>query len=240
MSRKPLKHSERKKVNALGRKERRLNHVEPLEYYLIVCEGEKTEPEYFEEIKKLINDRYAHRVEVERIAIDIRGEATNTLFLLERAKQYVDELRGQITQVWLVYDKDDFPPDRFDTTQYEAERLSNESEIKFHVAWSNQCIEYWFLLHFENLQSDIKREDYLRKLDEHFKRLGLGGYRKNRSDLFGVLMNHGNLKLAIRWANQRMDEHTGKTPSQSVPATRVHELVLELIRYISEDNEVKG
>lgn len=154
------------------------------------------------------------------------------MFLLERVKQYVNDLRGQITQVWLVYDKDDFPPDRFDTTQYETERLSNEGEIGFHVAWSNQCIEYWFLLHFENLQSDIKREDYLRKLDEHFKRLGLGGYRKNRSDLFNVLMDHGNFKLAIRWAEQRMKEHTGKTPSKSAPATRVYELVLELMRYI--------
>ena len=93
-----------------------------------------------------------------------------------------------------------------------------------------------FLLYFENLQSNITREDYLRKLDEHFKKLGLGGYRKNRPDLFSVLTKHGNLNLATRWAKKRMDEHAGKTPSQSVPATRVHVLVLELMRYISEDN----
>lgn len=239
MSRKPLKHSERKKINALGRKERRINHVEPLEYYLIICEGKKTEPGYFEAIKDLINARYDHRVEVRQVVIDIRGEAKNTLFLLERAKQYVDELRGQITQVWLVYDKDDFPPDRFDTTQYEAERLTNEGEIKYNVAWSNQCIEYWFLLHFENLQSNIEREDYIRKLDEYFKKFGLGRYRKNRSDLFNILMKEGNFELAVRWAKQRMEDHAGKTPTQSVPATRVHELVLELMRYIDDDNEIK-
>ena len=96
------------------------------------------------------------------------------------------------------------------------------------------------MLHFENLQTDITREEYLRKLDEHFKRLGLGGYWKNRADLFRVLTKYGNLNLAIRWAKQRMDEHTGKTPSQSVPATRVYELVEELRRYISEDNEADG
>jgi hypothetical protein len=239
MSRKPLKHSERKKINALGRRERRINHIESMEYYLIVCEGEKTEPGYFEEIKDLINDQYENRVSVQRIMIDIRGEGTNTLSLLARAKHYVKELRDQVTQVWLVYDKDDFPPDRFDTTQYEIDRLSEEGEVKFRVAWSNQCIEYWFLLHFENLQTDITREIYLRKLDEHFKRLGLGGYGKNRADLFSILTNHGNINLAIRWAKQRMDEHAGKTPSLSVPATRVHELVEELMRYVSEDNEVK-
>lgn len=35
--------------NSLGRRSRRINYVEPLEYYLIVCEGEKTEPGYFME-----------------------------------------------------------------------------------------------------------------------------------------------------------------------------------------------
>lgn len=236
MSKKPPKHSELKKVNALGRKERRINYVEPLEYYLIVCEGQQTEPNYFEEIKNLINAQYAHRVEVKQIEIDIRGESTNTLFLLERAKQHIDELWGQVTQVWLVYDKDDFPKDRFDTTQYEAERLSKDGDVSFNVAWSNQCIEYWFLLHFEYLQADIRREDYIRKLDKYFEELGLGAYRKNRPDIFSLLSKHGNLNLAIRWAKQRMDKHAGQTPSQSAPATRVHELVMELLRYIHQYN----
>lgn len=232
MSKKPPKHSELKKVNALGRKERRVDYVEPLEYYLIVCEGEKTEPNYFNEIKNLINAQYPHRVEIKQIEIDIRGEGINTLSLLERAKRYIDELRGQVTQVWLVYDKDDFPPDRFDTTQYEAERRSQDGEVSFNVAWSNQCIEYWFLLHFEYLQADIQRDEYIRKLDKYFKDLGVGGYRKNRRDIFSILSRHGNLELAIRWAKKSMDEHVGKTPSQSAPATRVHELVGELLRYI--------
>jgi len=232
MSKKPPKHSELKKVNALGRKERRVSYIEPLEYYLIVCEGGKTEPNYFIEIKNLINDQYAHRVEVKQVEIDIRGEGTNTLSLLERAKQYIDELRGQVTQVWLVYDKDDFPPDRFDTTQYEAERLSRDGDVSFNVAWSNQCIEYWFLLHFEYLQADIQRDQYIRKLDKYFKDLGLDGYQKHRSDIFSILKTHGNLNLAIRWAKKRMNECVGKTPSQSAPATRVHELVVKLLRYI--------
>jgi hypothetical protein len=238
MSGKSFRQKGLEKVNPLGRKERRIKHIEPLEYYLIVCEGQKTEPQYFEAIKNLINAQYNHRIEVKQVVIDIRGEATNTLFLLERAKQYIDELKGQVTRVWLVYDKDDFPPDRFDTTQYEAERLSDD-EIMFSVAWSNQCIEYWFLLHFENLQSNIKREEYLRKLDKHFKNNGLGRYQKNRSDLFKILREYGDLKLAIRWAKQRMADHDGKTPSQSVPATRVHELIEELLRYIPDTkNEI--
>lgn len=30
--------------------------------YLIVCEGEKTEPFYFEGIKKLINEKYGYKL----------------------------------------------------------------------------------------------------------------------------------------------------------------------------------
>lgn len=232
MSKKPPKHSDSRQVNALGRRARQIGYLQPIEYFLIVCEGKKTEPEYFEEIKQLINTNHKHLVEVK---IDIRPDATNTIFLLERAKKYVTELRGQVTQVWLVYDKDDFPLDRFDTTQFEAERLSSkdsESGIKYHAAWSNQCIEYWFLLHFENLQADIDREQYRHKLNQYFQQKGLGRYQKNRKNMFSTLREYGNLPLAMRYAEQRIKEHAGNTPSQSVPATRVHELVLELLRYL--------
>ncbi|WP_304969408.1 RloB family protein, partial [Romboutsia ilealis] len=46
-----------------------------------------------------------------------------------------------------MYDKDDFPLDNFDNTQYSAEK---RKEIrKYRVAWSNECIELWFVLHFQ-------------------------------------------------------------------------------------------
>ncbi|QDR79508.1 RloB domain-containing protein [Sporomusa termitida] len=76
----------KKAVNALGREKRRMHTIEPLTYYLIICEGTKTEPEYFKEIRSLINAQYDHRVEVRQVEIQIEGEATNTVFLLERAK----------------------------------------------------------------------------------------------------------------------------------------------------------
>lgn len=235
MSRKPLKHSEVK--NVLGRKQRKTNYIEPLEYYLIVCEGKKTEPNYFEEIKKIIDMQYQDRVAIKEINIQIEGEATNTLFLLDKAKKYVAELKGQVTQVWLVYDKDDFPLDRFDTTYFEAERLSRDSDIQYHAAWSNQCVEYWFLLHFENLQSDINRDLYIEKLNNYFIRAGVGEYKKKRTDIFTTLCKIGNVDHAIRYAKRRMKEHIGKTPSQSVPATRIYEIIEELFKYFPKQNK---
>lgn len=226
----------RETQNALGRKKRKIHTEETLEYYLIICEGTKTEPEYFEEVRILINARHDHRVEVRQVPqILIEGEGTNTIFLLDRAQEYISKLKGQVTQVWLVYDKDDFPPDRFDTTSEKADQLSNSGDIKYNVAWSNQCIEYWFLLHFENLQSNLSREQYIEKLNYYFKQKNLGKYRKNRSNIFTLLKTHGDLNLAIRYAKKRLKDNIGKTPSRSTPATRVHELIEDLMKYIPEN-----
>ncbi|QDR79509.1 RloB family protein [Sporomusa termitida] len=132
----------------------------------------------------------------------------------------------------MVYDQDDFPPERFDNTSYAADKLSKTGDIQYKTAWSNQCIEYWFLLHFENLQADIDREQYKKKLSQHLRRHGLGEYRKNLTNLFSLLKQYGNLELAIRFAENRLKEFGKQKPSMQRPATKVHELVVDLLKYI--------
>lgn len=146
----------------------------------------------------------------------------------------VEELRGQVTQVWLVYDKDDFPHERFDGTSTDAKRISEGGDVQYNVAWSNQCIEYWFLLHFENLQSNISRTQYCDKLDGYFKKFGIGRYQKNRRDIFSKLCYHGDIQLAIRYAKKRLKENEENAPSRSTPATRVHELIENLLAYLPD------
>jgi hypothetical protein len=63
--------------------------------------------------------------------------------------------------------------------------------------------------------------------------------RKNNVNLFIILSQHGNPRQAIKWAKQRMIELSGRTDSDSVPATKVHELVEELARFLPEDIGVK-
>lgn len=62
-----------------------------------------------------------------------------------KPRKFSDIKRSQ-EDVWLMYDKDDFPLDDFDNTQYSA--LSRKDIRKYKVAWSNECIELWFVLHF--------------------------------------------------------------------------------------------
>ena len=68
-----------------------------------------------------------------------------------------------------------------------------------------------------------------------FKELGIGRYRKNMNDIFTILMEYGNPKLAIRYAKRIIKDGEGKTPTEISPGTKVYELVEELAKYLPEE-----
>jgi len=45
----------------------------------------------------------------------------------------------------------------------------------------------------------------------------------------------GNPKQAIRWAERRLEECSGLTDTESVPATKVHLLIRTLAQYLPEN-----
>ena len=53
-------------------------------------------------------------------------------------------------------------------------------------------------------------------------------------DIFDILMEKGNPKLAIRYAKRIIEENKGKKPADIAPGTKVYELVEELARYLPE------
>lgn len=107
--------------------------------------------------------------------------------------------------------------------------------IQYHAAWSNQCIEYWFLLHFEYLTAAVSRDAYLKKLSQYLKLKGNLSYAKNMDDLFRILTENGNPKQAIQWADKRLKEERDKQPADINPGTTVQNLVRELARYFPEE-----
>ena len=54
-------------------------------------------------------------------------------------------------------------------------------------------------------------------------------------DIFNILMEKGNLKLAVRYAKRIMEENKGKTPADIAPGTKVYALVEELMKYLPEE-----
>lgn len=110
----------------------------------------------------------------------------------------------------------------------------HHNDVQYHTAWSNECIEFWFLLHFAYYTANNHRTEYISFLNDKFRELGTGKYQKNMSDIFTVLMKYGNLNLAIRYAKRIINDGAGKTPTEIAPGTKVYELVEELAKYLPE------
>lgn len=195
------------------------------EFHLIITEGTKTEPNYFEGIKNNINQNYRDKIQLE-----IYGEGDNTLGLLERAVQRIKNSGIIYKHVWIVYDTDDFPAERINLTAEECCLLTNDETV-FHAIWSNQCIELWFMLHFNYVDADLHRSEYYPKLSEWLSNIGQGDYAKNRDDIFLVLAPY--LDNAIRNARKLDKINQGKTPANSAPGTQVYQLLEMLRPYLS-------
>ena len=164
------------------KKKRRQEYLEKREYrYYIFCEGQQTEPLYFEGFKRLIEDNPIYR---DMVLIEIEPCQAETMRVIGMAEHYVKKNKIQKGQIWCVYDKDSFPASDFNGVADRAERLNQKNpELQYHAAWSNECIEFWFLLHFAYYTSNNHRTEYIRFLNDKFRELGLGKYQKNMKNI---------------------------------------------------------
>ena len=201
--------------------------------YYIFCEGQQTEPSYFAGFKKLIEENPVYK---DMVLIEIEPCQAETMRVIGMAEDYVRKNKIKKGQIWCVYDKDSFPPERFNGVVERASSLNKDNpELQYHTAWSNECIEFWFLLHFAYYTANNHRLEYITFLNDKFKELGLGKYQKNMQDIFGILLEHGNPKLAIRYAKRIIKDGESKTPTEIAPGTKVYELVEELTKYLPEE-----
>ena len=216
------------------KKKRRQEHMEQKLYrYYIFCEGQQTEPLYFAGFKKLIEENPVYK---DMVLIEIEPCQAETMRVIGMAEDYVKKNKIKKGQIWCVYDKDSFPPERFNGVVERAESLNKENpDLQYHTAWSNECIEFWFLLHFAYYTANNHRTEYITFLNDKFKKLGVGKYQKNMQDIFKILLEHGNPQLAIRYAKRMIKDGEGKTATEIAPGTKVYELVEELAKYLPEE-----
>ncbi len=198
--------------------------------FLIVSEGKKTEPYYFEGLREYIVGKYGGSIDIESPKIDIEGKGKCTVSLIEEAVRIVSKKHILFEHVWVVFDKDNF--DDFD------EAIDLAKSFGFEVAWSNQSFEYWLFLHFYYSDAALHRDDWEEKLDEIFKhnKIGQGYYEKNLEDIFDLVTANGGLKTAI--ANSKRIEATYKgkyiCPSKCDPCTKVQNLILQLEPFLTD------
>ena len=193
---------------------RRTPSREPKPVILIVCEGQKTEPQYLEGFKRAchnprveikISDRHGVPRTLVEIAKHLKAEREKA------AKQYEDE-NIAYDSVWCVFDIDEHPnvPD--------ARQMARDNEIE--VAISNPCFELWLLLHFRG-NPGAHHRDKIREMLIAF----VPAYDK---DVKFAMYADGYQKAAARAA--RMDQiAAGVGTTGHNPTTGVYKLT-ELIR----------
>ena len=212
--------------------------LEMKEYnYFIFCEGEQTEPNYYKGFESNIENNPIYK---DMVTVKVQGCGKETLRVVEDAQDFVQKNKIKNAKVFCVFDKDDFPAKDFNYAISCMEKLNkNKNDVIYHAAWSNQCIELWFLLHFSYYHSNNDRKQYFEALDNILRKRGLNKYKKNDDLIFDILYEHGNPKQAIIFAKKLMNEYSGTNYADMSPATKVYELVEELSKYLPEEMKIK-
>ena len=210
----------RERREAKAAKKRKVATRNKIVRFLIVCEGERTEPNYFRE---LVKDKYS-----EVRAEEIVGEGRCTCALVRRTEEIKRRLENQrqlkFDRVWVVFDKDDF--NDFNDAIVLADRKG------FMAGWSNEAFELWYLLHYVYLDTAISRTDYIKKLENEIRKSnGYENfrYRKNDSGFYSLLQMTGNEAQAkLRAARLRELFNATQDYKSHKPCTRIDLLVEEL------------
>lgn len=195
---------------------------------LIVCEGENTEPSYFNQFR------------LSSATVKPIGEGYNTISLVNRAIQLAND--GNFEQVWCVFDADPKPNNPAQASNFNTAISIAESK-GFGVAYSNQAFEYWIILHFSDHQGGgMPRTDYNDKINELLKPFKVtydGKKTKVVTDevfelLDGIDEKTGNKRvdLAIKRAERNYEKFDHTNPAAEESSTTVFRLVRELLKYL--------
>ena len=182
-----------------------------LHRHLIVCEDKKSGADYLRSFE----------VPRELVEITIVGGAGNTDGLVERAlklREAAIERKEPYAKVWCVFDRDDFPEERYNR----AFEIAKHPDVD--IIWCNECFELWYLLHFEFRNTAIGRAEIIKELEKS-DRLG-SEYDKAKTPIFEILKDKTN--DAIKHARMLCER---MTPKYSNPSTRLHVLVGRLLEF---------
>ncbi|MGS2763789.1 RloB family protein [Sinomicrobium sp. M5D2P9] len=223
------------KRRARKEEKRRIEFKTKRKFYLIVCEGEKTEPNYFESLKASLPKGV-----LELTNIDIDGTGKNTVSIIEEAKnlrkRYEDLYLRTIDKVWAVFDKDSFPARNFNNAIIKGEN----AKPKIHCAWTNEAFELWYLLHFNYYHTGISRHQYQEKLEQEVNRAsGRTDYKyeKNSEQMFSILNRYGSQQTAIKNSERLEALYVDHSYANHNPCTKVHLLIRELNELTEEYTE---
>jgi hypothetical protein len=135
----------------------------PVNKILIACEGSKTEPGYFESIRKELRLRT-----LQIIVLRHRGK-TDPGSIIERVieeRQFMKRNQAWTDgdNAWAVFDGDEHiekSPENWKSA------IALAKKQKIQLAITNPCFELWYLIHFQDYFAQITRDRVINLLAKH-------------------------------------------------------------------------
>jgi hypothetical protein len=210
-------------VSEFGRKKR---DIEPKKRYLIICEGTKTEPQYFSEM--LADLRI--RPQVVKVAPN-DGVSPDRVVAHALALYNEDAREGDsYDTVYCVFDRDRHAT--FESAVQRTKDLKAQNK-PFEAIASAPCFEFWLLLHFGYTDAPFhpagRRSVGDQVVAELRKKPGFDRYGKGQKGIYAKLKGK---PLADALSHAAALRVRCKETGSSNPATDVDTLVLELHKLI--------
>ncbi len=219
MARKPKPSGRRKRK---GRPQSALKRLpgqrQARSHILITCEGAKTEPNYFEALRR--------KLRLTSVEVEIAGKshASDPIrvvgFAIQQKTKRVKEAKrsdflAEYDEVWSVIDVEN-PANNtlFDKAVQQAKREN------IQLAVSNPAFEYWYLLHYKETARVFRDGQELKQALRDYE----ADYRA-RKDMFTKLYHKTD--LAIERAKRILANHLDQSPYPN-PSTYVFKLVERL------------
>ena len=203
----------RQKPRQRGQLRRKGPKREPYDRVLIVCEGSKTEPLYFQALVDQC------RLSTANVEVDASGLDPSSLVNKAKSLRDDEKRRGdQYDTVYCVFDHDEH--EHFNKATFEA----HSAKLKLARSWP--CFEFWLLLHFVYSRrpyapsgNRTAAENCVRDLRQH-----LPNYTKGNAGLFEALED----QMETAKSNARHALSDAEATGEYNPSTEVHCLVAYL------------
>lgn len=189
----------------------------PYERIMIVCEGKKTEPNYFKDLRR------AFGLNPMNVVIADKKHGLDPMSLVEYAmEEYKKE--PDYNHVYCVFDRDKHQTYDAAVNKISAYRMKKGARL--HPITSIPCFEIWLLLHFayttrsfSTATMDSNCALLISELIQY-----IPAYDKGAKDIF---IGDERLDKAIKNAKQLEEFH--KTSGTDNPSTKVYRLVEHLM-----------
>lgn len=193
--------------------------------FLIICEGENTEPEYFKAFP------------VKTATIKSYGLGSSKSKLVEYVLEITEHETDEDQEVWIVFDMDLKLQDDIDKQKEDYENaISTATAAGLKVAHSNDSFELWLILHYQYIDSNWTRHEYYKRLSQLWE----CNYEKEAKKRKYCALIYQRLQEDERSDQNRAIAHAEKleetqeeiTLAEKCPHTTVHQLVTALNEYL--------